>query len=327
MRAPHFQHNKMGSRNKAASLAAHRDAGAFLRAWSWPSSRLDFITLLLALSVGAWFWAPLMHLIALASEQEHFTHLLLVPILTSYLLFSNRATILSSHKTSPFIGLLVIVSGAVCYLLADGVAWRQDRLTADISAFIVMCWGLFLLAFGSESFRDNLFALAILLFMIPLPPVLLDTIIVFLQRSSADTVDVLFSILGIQALRDGFTFELSHFIIFIEEECSGIRSFFALIITSLLASHWFLVSWWTKAALVSVVVPLAILKNAFRIVGLTLLANYVDPAFLLDSALHRYGGIPLFALSCTMLVCIAWLLYKLERRFKSASHDAFRAQA
>lgn len=43
---------------------------------------------------------------------------------------------------------------------------------------------------------------------------------------------------------------------FIEEECSGIRSaFFALIITSLLASHWFLVSWWTKAALVAVVVP------------------------------------------------------------------------
>ena len=155
MKAPHFQHNKMGSRDKAASLAAHRDAGAFLRAWSWPSSRLDFITLLLALSVGAWFWAPLMHLIALASEQEHFTHLLLVPILTSYLLFSNRATILSSRKTNPLIGLLVIVSGAVCYLLADGVAWRQDRLTADISAFIVMCWGLFLLAFGSEIWQRS----------------------------------------------------------------------------------------------------------------------------------------------------------------------------
>lgn len=28
-----------------------------------------------------------------------------------------------------------------------------------------------------------------------------------------------------------------------------------------------------------------------------------------------------------MLVCIAWLLYKLERQFKSASHDAFQCSS
>jgi len=310
---------------------------------AWPAALLDhrllsyalpcrhvhrnILSLLVFLGVCASFWPPLLELVAIALGNEHFSHVVAIPVLTFYLLFLNRRAILTSQAWSPTLGILVMASGAACYWHADGQDWTHDRLAAAILAFVVMCWGQFLFSFGVECFRKDLFPLMMLLFMVPLPPVLLDTIIVFLQRSSADTVDVLFSILGIRALRDGFTFELTNFIIFIEEECSGIRSFFALIITSLLAGNWLLRSWWARAALVAVVVPLAIIKNAFRIVGLSLLANAIDPAFLMDSALHRYGGIPLFALSCTMLVCIAWLLYKLERRFKSASYDASRARA
>lgn len=288
---------------------------------------LNSISLLLAVTVGTWFWVPLTKLFTLASENEHFSHLVLVPILVLYLLFSKKAALLSSRMWSPFVGLSVMLGDAICYLLIDGATWGKDRLTIEIVAFVVMCWGLFLLTFGHKSFRDNLFALAMLLFMIPLPPILLDTLIVFLQRSSADTVDLIFSTLGIQALRDGFTFELTNFIIFIEEECSGIRSFFALIITSLLAGHWFLRSWWAKAVLVAVVVPLAIIKNAYRIVGLALLANAIDPAFILDSVLHRHGGIPLFILSFAVLTFITWLLHKLERRFGCGLHHGSRAQA
>lgn len=71
----------------------------------------------------------------------------------------------------------------------------------------------------------------------------------------------------------------------------------------------------------AVVVPLAILKNAFRIVGLTLLANYVDPAFLMDSALHRYGGIHSFLpcrVRCSFVLPGCYT--KLERRFRIPLH-------
>jgi exosortase/archaeosortase family protein len=65
---------------------------------------------------------------------------------------------------------------------------------------------------------------------------------------------------------------------------------------------------------VAVVVPLAIVKNAFRIVGLSLLANYVDPTFITDSALHRSGGIPLFLASLVVLLSLAWLLRRFEKK-------------
>jgi len=67
--------------------------------------------------------------------------------------------------------------------------------------------------------------------------------------------------------------------------------------------------------LVAVVIPLAIVKNAFRIVGLSLLANYVDPTFITNSALHRSGGIPLFFLALVVLLSLAWLLRRVEKRF------------
>jgi exosortase/archaeosortase family protein len=59
-------------------------------------------------------------------------------------------------------------------------------------------------------------------------------------------------------------------------------------------------------------VPLAIFKNAIRIVGLSLLANYVDTSFVTDSALHRNGGIPLFLVSLVILFAILRLLRRCE---------------
>lgn len=272
-----------------------------------------FIALLLLVGMCVWWWAPLVKLIALALGNEQFSHVILIPVLTSFLLLMNRGTLLTSHSWSPAVGTWVMISGAVCYWLADGQDGTQDRLTVEILAFVVMCWGLFLFSFGDESFRRSLFALVMLVFLVPLPTVMLDALIGVLQRSSAEVTALLFSALHVPVLREGFVFSLSNFAIYVAEECSGLRSFFALVITSLVAGHWFLTSAWAKTALVVAVVPLAIIKNAFRIVGLALLANYVDPTFITDSALHRSGGIPLFLFSLVVLFGLVLIFRRYER--------------
>jgi exosortase/archaeosortase family protein len=77
---------------------------------------------------------------------------------------------------------------------------------------------------------------------------------------------------------------------------------------------------------VAIVIPLAIIKNAFRIVGLTLLANYVDPTFLTNSLLHRSGGIPLFILALVVLFSLVWLLRMFEKRLGYYPPDGLRAK-
>ena len=272
------------------------------------------LCLLLLFAAVAWFWQPLVSLFSLTQQQEHYSHIVLIPCLSLYVHYLDRKAIFASREWSPWLGSFVIGMGAWCYWYADAAIFAPDHLSVTILALVVMCWGIVVSCFGVTLCRKVSFGLLFLLFMVPFPSFLLEAIIGFLQRSSAEATALLFSILGVPVFRQGFVFSLSNFSIHVAEECSGIRSALSLFITSIVVGYFFLRSGWTKMGLVAVVVPLAIVKNAFRIVGLSLLANYVDPSFITDSALHRSGGIPLFLASLVVLLSLAWLLRRFENK-------------
>lgn len=271
--------------------------------------------LLLLFATVAWFWQPFAALFSLSQQQEHYSHIVLIPCLSLYLLYLERKAIFASREWSPWAGSILIGLGALGYWQEDPAIFAADQLSIMILAWVVMCWGVFAFCFGVTLCRKISFGLLFLLFMVPFPSVLLAAIVRFLQRGSAEATDLLFSVLGIPVFRQGFVFSLSNFTIHVAEECSGIRSALSLVITSLVAGHFLLRSAWGKMGLVAVVVPLAIIKNAFRIVGLSLLANYVDPTFITNSTLHRSGGIPLFLVSLVLLFSLAWLLRRTENKF------------
>src|SRR5262249_27229192 len=91
----------------------------------------------------------------------------------------------------------------------------------------------------------------------------------------------------------------------------GIRSFLALGITSLVAGHLLLRRPWTRAVLSLAILPIAIVKNAVRIVVLSLLAIYVDKGFI-TGRLHQRGGILLFFVTLLLVGGLVWLLQRIE---------------
>lgn len=275
------------------------------------------LSLLLLLAAVAWFWQPLVSLFSLTQEHEQYSHIVIIPWLSLYVLYLGRKDIFVSREWSPWLGSLVMGIGAWCYWSADTAIFTPDQLPMTILALVLICWGIAVSCFGATLCRKMSFGLLLLLFMVPFPTFLLDAVIGFLQRSSTEATDVLFSALGVPVFRQEFVFSLSNFTIHVAEECSGIRSALSLFITSLVAGHLFLQSVWAKMGLVAIVIPLAIIKNAFRIVGLALLANYVDPSFITDSVLHSSGGIPLFFVALAVLGAFVWLLRKAEARTPS----------
>ena len=86
-------------------------------------------------------------------------------------------------------------------------------------------------------------------------------------------------------------------------ECSGIRSTVVLFITSLLASHLFLKSPWRRFVLVAFVIPLAIVRNGFRILVIGLLCVHIGP-HMIDSFIHHRGGPIFFVLSLIPLFVV-----------------------
>ena len=277
------------------------------------SPRGAFFAVLVGLTLAA-FWAPLSRRIRFSLQQEHYSHIILVPVVSALLVFVERKKIFSHVETCWRAGLGLLFAGALFDWFGhrhSASASQNDYLAIAIFSVVVICVGGFVLCYGCRAFRAGLFPLLFLFLMVPIPDFLLNRAIFWLQTGSAEVSYAVFELLGVPVYRTGFIFALPGLTIEVARECSGIRSTLALLIMSLLAGHLFLRSAWTKAVLTLATLPLLIVKNGIRIVTLSLLSIYVDPSFLTGS-LHRDGGILFFLLALIILTPVLRLLQKSE---------------
>jgi exosortase len=262
------------------------------------------------------FWKTLSMLVAYSFSRESSSHILLIPLVSLFLLFTERKRIFAFPRTSagPAIGL--ICAGLAIYLFAIWHLPAQDAsalLPAETSSLLLIWVGGFFLFYGTQSARTAAFALLFLLLMIPLPNRVLDRVVYALQQGSTEISYLLFRATGVPVLKQGFLLFLPDVTIEVAEECSGIRSSVALFITCLLAAHLFLQTTWRQALFSLLALPLAIIKNGIRIATLSILSIYVDPSFL-TGRLHREGGFVFFVLILAILLPVLRVLQKSEGR-------------
>ena len=261
------------------------------------------------------FSAPLTMLIRFSFQQEHYSHIILIPLISAFLLIRERQRIFPHLETRWREGLGLLFAGALLYSFGQrhsAAASENDQLSLAMFAVIVLWLGAFVLCYGLRAFRLGLFPLLFLFLMVPLPDFLLNRVIVWLQTGSAEVSYAVFELVGVPIFRTGFIFSLPGVTIEVAKECSGIRSSLALLITSLLAGHLFLRSAWTKILLLLAALPLLIIKNGIRIVTLSLLSVYVDPSFL-TGRLHQQGGAVFFLIALVLLAPVLRFLAKVER--------------
>lgn len=231
-------------------------------------------------------------------------------------MYFDRKEIYSEISFSFGRGGILILTGIVLYILSQiqGAALNRNDY-ASLTAFsaVVFLLGTFMLCYGTLTFRRALFPLLFLLFIIPIPSFLMERIIYYLQSGSTEFVELLLKLTGFPYFRDGFSFHLSKLSVEVAKECSGIRSGLALFITALLAGHFFLKTGRNMTILALCVFPVTMFKNGIRIVTLSLLGNYVNPR-ILESSLHREGGIPFFVLALLLLSPILYFLRKMEKK-------------
>ena len=260
-------------------------------------------------------FAPLKELITRSFHNQVYSHIILIPLVSGYFLYSKRRAIFSNMDYSFTTGGMLIIIGITLYLIGmsqRGKINQNDYLSLMTSAVLV-CWtGGFTFFYGMQSFRNARFPLLFLIFMVPIPTLILDKIVFLLQKGSAEAAYGFFMLTGIPFVREGTTFHLPKLSIEVAEQCSGIRSSIALFITSILAGHLFLRTGWRKSILTLSIFPITMIKNGLRITVLALLGAYVDISFLTNSLLHKNGGILFFLLALSFLGSILWFLRKSE---------------
>jgi exosortase len=266
------------------------------------------------------FGAPVTALIRLAFQEEHYSHILLIPPVSIVLLLSGRKRIFSHVETCWGVGAGLLVAGALFGWFTSGrpVSSQNDQLAIAMFSLVVIWIGGFVLCYGASALRAGLFPVLFLFLIVPIPSVALDTVVSWLQAGSAAATHAAFELLGVPVQRNGTVFSLPGVTIEVAKECSGIRSSLVLLIVSLLAGHLYLRSARTKTLLSVAILPLAIVKNGIRIVTLTLLSIYVDPSFL-TGQLHHKGGVVFFFLTLVILAIVLWLLQRSERMEQNRS--------
>jgi exosortase len=277
----------------------------------------------LLITAVAWFWGPLATVIGLSlqyGQYEHYSHIVAIPFMSAFLIYLDRRLVFARVEAYPRLGAVVIAAAFTASWIPRILRWSEDTTwSISILSMVATCVGAFVACYGVEAFKKASFGLLLLAFMTPFPPPVLHAIIGFLQRASAEASALIFELIGVPVYRDGFVFALPGLTIAIAEECSGIRSSIALFIVGLVAAHLCLRSAWTKAAVAVAVLPVAIMKNAIRIVVLSLLGLYVDSGFVGAGILHRYSGLPVFLLAFATLGAVIWLLQRSEGWFSSAT--------
>ncbi len=252
-------------------------------------------------------------MVELSRRDATASHLLLVPVVTTLLIWLKREEVFRTIRSfGPFETGVFIVAGVVAWAAYTSALYDVRETSSTSIATVIVLWVTgFLFFYGQAAFRTVLFPILFLVFMVPIPSALLTWATSFLKWGSAEVVAGLFAMLGTPVYREGFVFALPKFTIEIADECSGIRSSIALLLTTLLAGEMFLKTGWKKALLVAIIIPLVVIKNGIRIVSLSLLGTYVDTSFI-TGKLHHEGGVVFYLIALAIMTPLLVRLRKAE---------------
>ena len=279
------------------------------------SSPLLIFASLSVVAIAIW-WIPLVSLFDLALHDEQYTHILLIlPISTALVALDWKSRPSPRPSGSGAVAGSGLLVGAL--LARVGARWTGSsadvQLSLNVLALVSWWMGAFILCFGTRAFRRALFPLCFLLWMVPFPRLLLDPIVSLLQRGSAASAHLLFALAGIPVAQSDMQLHIPGLTLEVAPECSSIRSSMILLVITMVVAQLLLLSFWRKAVVVAVALPLSVAKNGLRIFVIGALTTKVDPSFM-TGRLHRQGGVIFLLIAMLGTFLVLWFLRRDENR-------------
>jgi|SRR6185437_6284324 exosortase len=252
----------------------------------------------------AWFgalviacYAPIIFNLARQwSTDDDMGHGFFVPIISGFIVWQRREELAAIKPRPNMWGLPIVIWGAVQLFLGTlGVELFTTRI-----ALIVTLAGTVLLLGGSHMFRKVAFPIFLLLFMVPIPSVIYNSITFPLQILATKLADNALDLLGVPVLRDGNILTLPNQTLSVVEACSGIRSLLSLTFLSLVYGYFFERKRWIRVVLFLATIPIAIIANGSR-VTITGILTQVKPE-LAEGFFHESTGWVIFMIALAILI-------------------------
>jgi exosortase D (VPLPA-CTERM-specific) len=241
-------------------------------------------------------------------DMDEFSHGWLIPFISGFLIWQRRDALRRLEFRGAWSGVAVVAAG-----LALGVVGRLTSLfTIQHLALLVVIAGLTLALAGRSALRLLAPPLAVLIFMIPLPNILLNTLSSELQLISSGIGVWLMRLAGIAVFLQGNVIDLGSYKLEVAEACSGLRYLLPLMTLSFLMACFYRTAVWKRLVLFLSSIPITVLMNSLRIALIGIMVDHWGTS-VAEGLLHQVQGWMMFMLSTAILLLEVIVFSRLDR--------------
>lgn len=252
-----------------------------------------------AVCLGVLYFSVFRGLVSDWISLPDFSHGFIVPLISLYIAWERRADLLAAPVAPANSGIILLLGGIALLLLGT---LATEFFTMRFSLLVVIA-GMVVFLLGWAHFKILLLPLLFLVFMIPIPSILLQKITFPMQFIASSCAAFSLHTLGIPALREGNVITLANTSLEVAEACSGIRSLMALLALGVVFAHMAGKTLWHKALLIVSCLPIAIVVNALRVSATGVLAHYYGIA-VAEGFFHEFSGFVMFGMAFILLFAL-----------------------
>jgi exosortase B len=266
-------------------------------------------------------------LYALATQSwttESGVHGPLVLATAVWLIWRNWDSILAEAQPgSPWLAVPVLLAMAAAYIFGRAFNFLMIEVTALLFALAAIAYAFV----GHRVLLKLWFPLVYMLFLIPLPGWMMDTVTQPLKILVSDITTWLLSAFSYPITQVGVTIYIAQYQLLVEDACAGLNSLISLTAVGLFYIYLMHnASWRYSLLLLFLLLPIAIAANVVRVIILVLLTYYAGNE-VAQGYLHDFAGIVTFTSALLLIFGIDRLLSPIRRRLTDGPREASHAEA
>lgn len=238
------------------------------------------------------------------AADSYYSHGFLIPFVTGYLIWMKKDELAKLPRNFSWWGLAIAVFALLLHM-ASTIA--EVFFMSGFSLFFLV-FGISLFLYGAAITKKILFPLSFLVFMFPLPLVVINDVSFQLKMVvTKAAVFVLKEYARLPIVNEGFNIYFPRASLTVGNPCSGLRSLISMLALGSIFAYMLKANAFKRIALFALAVPIALFSNFVRVIMLCV-AAFVYGNQATKGFFHDFTGYMVFVIAFGGLwVCCRWL--------------------
>ena len=271
------------------------------------------------------FYREIGNLIYLWINDKSWSHGFLIPLFSLYFINQHKKEIVNLEVRPNYFGLPILIASILFYIfnIISPSGWAYFRSLSMIVAIVAVV--LFL--GGLRLLRYTWFAIAFLIFAVPLPDRLYKSMTNPMRQWAASVAAALLNLVnGMEATAKGAMIDIIYKgrhlepALDVAEACSGMRLLMAFLALGVVMAYIHHRLVWQRIILLASTVPIAIFCNIIRVTFTGFLYVLANPKYT-KGIYHDLLGIAMLPLAFGMYGFLAWFMSSLFVEERKETHE------